>query len=180
MKRILATLTASTLTLIPALSFSAPYYGFTYSNALVDKNPPHLGGFQTMVSYDPQRFQWRKFNLLFDGGFSRFWVNTPQYNALNIYSIAPIIRYTFKQRGPFHPFVDLSIGASWMTKTRMSNKNYGIHFAFQDRVGIGTFLGASEQFSFGFHVLHYSNAHLSSHNSGITVPVVLDIGYRFH
>jgi lipid A 3-O-deacylase len=66
-----------------------------------------------------------------------------------------------------------------LNHTRLDDRNLGIHFAFQDRFGIGAFLGASDNISLGVHAVHYSNAHLSIHNSGITIPLVLDIGYRF-
>lgn len=159
---------------------AAPYYGATLSYALIAKEPPNLRGFQFMLLYDPQRFKWRKFNVYFDGGFSYFSDSqTPYYSAINIYSIAPVIRYTFKKRGPVFPYLELSIGLAYLNHTRFEDRNLGIHFAFQDRMGIGALMGDSRQFSFGIHAVHYSNAHLSDHNSGLTVPLVLDVSYRF-
>jgi hypothetical protein len=67
-----------------------------------------------------------------------------------------------------------------MNQTRIENRNLGIHFSFQDRMGLGALLGGSEKFSLGVHAVHYSNSHLSAHNSGISIPLVLDIGYRFN
>lgn len=164
----------------PSLSFAQPYYGFNLSLPLVDKEPPQLRGFQTMLNYDPQSIQWRKFNVYFDGGFTHFSQNsTPYHSSINIYSIAPVIRYSFRQHGPVSPYLELSIGLSYLNETRFQDRNLGIHFAFQDRMGIGALLGYSNQFSLGMHAVHYSNAHLSAHNSGITVPLELDIGYRF-
>jgi len=164
----------------PSLNSAAPYYGVTFSYAAYPKEPPHLHGYQIMLSYDPQRFKWRQFNLYFDAGFSHFWItNTPYYTTVNIYSAAPVIRYTFKRRGPILPFLELSVGVAYLNHTHLDDRNLGIHFAFQDRFGVGALLGASERLSVGVHAVHYSNAHLSNHNSGITVPLVLDLGYRF-
>ena len=166
--------------LLSQLVLATPYYGATFSYSLITKEPPHLHGYQLMFNYDPQQFKWRHFNVYFDGGFSHFWItNTPYYTTVNIYSLAPVVRYTFKKRGPFLPFLELSIGLAYLNHTHLDDRNLGIHFAFQDRVGIGAYLFGKEQVSIGIHALHYSNAHLSSHNSGITVPLVLDIGYRF-
>lgn len=166
---------------LPLLSFAAPYYGGTFSYSVVTKEPPYLHGYQFMFSYDPDRFKWRKFNVYFDGGFSHFWItNTPYYTTVNIYSVAPVIRYIFRRRGPYLPYLEISIGIAYLNHTRLDNRNLGIHFSFQDRMGVGVFLGTCEQFSIGLHAVHYSNARLSAHNSGITVPVVLDISYRFH
>jgi hypothetical protein len=180
MKRNLSALASLLLLLTsPLIDAQQPYYGFTLSDALVTSSYPNYRGNQFMLTYDPQRFQWRKFNIYFDAGYSRIWVNSNVYHALNIYSIAPVIRYTFTKRGPFSPYLDLSIGASWLSKTRLANKNYGIHFAFQDRIGVGALFGPTQQVALGIHGVHYSNAHLAKRNSGITIPVVLDLSYRF-
>lgn len=165
---------------IPSLCAAGPYYGGNLSYVAASKEPSTLKGYQLMLSYDPDRYKWRQFNLYFDGGFSHFWVtNTPYYSTLNIYSAAPVIRYLFRKRGPVHPFLELSIGLSYLNHTRIDHRNMGIHFAFQDRAGIGALLGTSERVSIGVHAVHYSNAHLSSKNSGITIPLMLDVGYRF-
>ena len=169
------------LLLIPSLSIAAPYYGANFSVAAITTEPPSLHGYQFMFNYDPQRIKWRQFNIYFDGGMSHFWVNnTSYYRSLNIYSLAPVVRYTFKKHGPILPYLELSIGLAYLNHTHLDSRNLGIHFAFQDRIGVGALLGSAEQFSVGLHAVHYSNGHLSNHNSGITVPVALDIGYRFN
>lgn len=156
------------------------HYGANVSYVLKGKEPTSLHGYQFMLNYDPERFQWRKFNIYFDGGISHFWVtDTPYHSNITIYSVAPIIRYTFKRRGPILPYIELSIGMAYMNQTYLGDRNLGIHFSFQDRMGIGALIGEAERLSLGLHALHYSNAHLSTHNSGITAPIVFDLGYRF-
>jgi hypothetical protein len=167
------------LMMLAKASFAVPYYGASFSYAAHSSEPQNLHGYQFMLNYDPQRFKWRKFNIYFDGGFSHFSVNKSYNSTVNIYSIAPVIRYTFKRRGDVLPYLELSIGLAYLNHTRIENRNLGIHFSFQDRMGIGALLGTSEKFSVGVHAVHYSNAHLSSKNSGITIPLVLDVGYRF-
>lgn len=170
----------SILLALPAIVLATPYYGANFSYAVIAKEPPYLHGWQIMANYDPQRYQWRKFNVYFDGGFSHYWITNTSYNtSLSIYSAAPVVRYTFRRRGPVLPYLELSIGLAYLNHTRLDDRNLGMHFTFQDRFGIGALLGASEHVSFGLHAVHYSNAHLSAHNSGITVPLEVDIGYRF-
>lgn len=160
--------------------FAAPHFGMTGSYALITKEPPSLRGFQFMLNYDPDRFKWRKFNVYFDGGFSHFYItNTPYYTTVNIFSVAPVVRYTFRRRGFFLPFLELSIGLAYLNHTHLDSRNLGVHYAFQDRMGIGAMLGCTERVSVSIHAIHYSNARLASHNSGITVPLELDVGYRF-
>ena len=166
--------------LLPRIALTAPFYGARFSYAAVAKEPTNLKGYQFTLFYYPQKFQWRKFNVYFDGGFSHFLTNSDYYSSINIYSIAPVIHYTFRKRGPILPFLEFSIGLAYLNRTRLEERNLGIHFAFQDRLGIGASLGQAEQLSLGVHAVHYSNAHLSSHNSGISVPLMADIGYRFN
>ena len=170
----------ATLLILPGLCTAKPYYGANFSIPVITKEPSPLYGFQFMLNYDPQIYQWRQFNVYFDGGFSHFYQHSTAHNSnINIYSLAPVVRYTFKRHGPVLPYLELSVGIAYLSQTRIEDRNLGIHFAFQDRMGIGALLGGSENFSLGVHAVHYSNSHLSAHNSGITVPLVLDIGYRF-
>ena len=175
-----ALLLALLLLSFPSLLLASPRFGASVSGVAQSKEPPDMQGYQFLLNYDPDRFHWRKFNVYFDGGVSHFWVdNSTNNSTLNIYSAAPVVRYSFKKRGPVSPFLELSIGVSYLNQTRIADRNLGIHFAFQDRLGIGAFLGKSEQFSIGINAIHYSNAHLAHYNAGITIPLLIDIGYRF-
>lgn len=171
----------ATLLLATGLCCAAPHYGGTLSIPAVSTEPDNLHGFQLMMNYDPDRYKWRAFNVYVDGGFSHFYQNnTPHNSAINIYSIAPVVRYTFKRHGPIQPYLELSVGFAYLNQTRIENRNLGIHFAFQDRMGLGALLGMNENISLGVHAMHYSNSRLASHNSGISIPLVLDVGYRFN
>lgn len=160
---------------------SKPFYGATFSYALVASEPEHANAVQFMLKYDPQIFQWRQWDIYFDAGVSRVWTNQSAHNrSLNIYSVAPVFRYIFVQRGPTFPYLELSIGLSYLSRTRIDHRNLGMHFAFQDRIGLGTFIGVKKAFSLGLHAVHYSNASFCSHNSGLTLPLVVDLSYRFN
>lgn len=167
--------------IISTNSMAAPRYGLNLAIPIRSSEPENLHGIQVFANYDPDRFHWRKFNILFDAGYSHFATNTtPYYSTISIYSIAPIIRYTFTRKGFLQPYLDLSIGLAYLNHTRLENRNLGIHFSFQDRAGLGAFFGIKKQIAIGINAVHYSNAHLSSHNSGITIPLVLDISYSFN
>jgi hypothetical protein len=163
------------------LAESDPHYGVQLSIPVISKEPSPMHGYQIMLNYDPDLYKWRQFNVYVDGGFTHFYQNqVPYYSTINIYSIAPVVRYTFKRHGFLLPFLELSVGFAYLNHTHLENRNLGIHFSFQDRLGVGAILGAKEKFTVGVHVLHYSNSRLSSHNSGISAPLVLDLGYRFN
>lgn len=175
-----ASLLTLSIALFSGVAFAEPHYGATFSLPVVTKEPSPLRGFQFMLNYDPDMYHWRQFNVYIDGGYSHFSQNQePYYSTISIYSLAPVVRYTFHKHGPFLPYFELSIGVAYLNHTHIENRNLGIHFSFQDRLGLGTLLGSAEKFSIGLHAVHYSNSHLSSHNSGISIPVMLDLGYRF-
>lgn len=166
--------------LLPLVSYSKPYYGAMISYGLLASEPMSGNLVQAMFKYDPQLLKWRQWDIYFDVGYSHVWANEcAHYQQTDIYSIAPIFRYIFTQRGPFLTYLELSIGLAFLTRTRLEDRNLGIHFAFQDRIGVGVFFGPSKAFSIGLKALHYSNASLAEHNNGLTFPLVLDISYRF-
>src|SRR5438876_109432 len=86
--------------LFSSVCLAKPYFGVNLSIPIITKEPPTLHGYQLILSYDPQWIELQHFNLYFDGGLSHFWItNRPYHTALNIYSIAPVIRYSFKRQG---------------------------------------------------------------------------------
>lgn len=166
--------------LLAQMSIASPYYGATFSYVQVPKEPPFMHGSQLLLNYDPQRFQWRAFNLYFEGGVGQFWItNRPYYTTLTVYSASPVVRYTFRKRGPISPYLELSLGLAYLNHTHFDDRNFGMHPAFKDKMGIGFFTGTSQQFSLGAQIVHYSNAHLSANNSGMSILMEVDFGYRF-
>ena len=177
MERITQFVVILLLILLCSSASAIPYYGGRFAYAPLHRSIyPH--GYQLMLFYDPQYFQWRTFNIYFDAGFSQFWSDEkPYYRRLNIYSAAPIIHFSFKRRGPVLPFLELSIGVAYLDHTRIDHRNLGIHFAFQDRFGIGVAFGKNDRFNLSIQIVHYSNGGLCVNNSGITAPEI-NLNYR--
>lgn len=155
--------------------------GVNFSLPAITQDPKGLHGGNVGMWYDPETLTWRRFHLYFDLLGARYWVNSPRtaYHAINIIATAPVVRYTFKRQLHITPYFELSIGLAYLSNTRFANSNLGMHFAFQDRAGFGFLAGEKEQLSLGAHIVHYSNAALASHNSGITIPLMVDLGYKF-
>jgi hypothetical protein len=155
--------------------------GISLSLPVITKDPSDLHGLNAGVWYDPESLTWRQFNLYFDLIGAHYWVKGPAtpYHDINIIAASPVLRYTFKHHLGVTPYFELSIGLSYLSNTRFANTNQGIHFAFQDRAGLGILLGKKEQFALGAHIVHYSNASLAAHNSGITIPLMVDLSYKF-
>jgi hypothetical protein len=169
--------------------FSSPLFaagfqfGVTLPILLKSKDPDGVHGYRAVIWYQPKAFIWGKngrYNLYFAGGVGHWWSHGAKANrSLNIYALAPVFRFYLTKTHYFSPYLEASIGPAYMTRTRFDKQNLGIHYTFQDEVGIGALLGKKQALYASLSALHYSNGRLSSHNSGITIPLILNIGYKF-
>lgn len=146
---------------------------------VITKDPEYLHGYRAAIGYQPESFIWQHVHIYFDTSFGRWWVtNTDHYQSLNIYSVAPVLRYYFAE-GHLSPFLNASIGLAYLTRTQIDHQNLGMHFAFQDQLGIGASLGHKKQFSVILSAMHYSNGSLCKKNAGITIPLMVNVEYGF-
>lgn len=182
MLKIIKTLTAGISLFImtqTALSLES-YSGAAISAPLISQDPPHLQGVRISLWHQPKALIWEHTKIFFDGSLGTWWLNHyPQYNTINIFSLAPILRYYIINNRFISPFMDLSIGVSYLSDTHFETRNLGMHFSFQDQLGVGASFGTEKHLSMSLSALHYSNASLSGWNGGITVPLMLNLGYRF-
>lgn len=166
-------------TLIPSAFAALSDYGVSLSYPLAAKDPPNMTGLRGSVWFQPQSFIWKSFSLYLDASFAHWYVtNSVPNRNINIVALAPILRMYFKKTMYISPYLELSVGPSYMSSTRIGTRNLGMHFAFQDFLGVGAVFGKQQRFSASFSVMHYSNGHLCSVNSGITIPLLLNVAYR--
>jgi len=164
----------------PVLASSYPHVGASISVPFVTKDPQYLHGYRAALWYQPESLIWNHFHLYFDGSFGHWWVsnNTP-YQSLSIYSVSPIFRYYFTENNAVSPFINASIGLAYLSRTRIDHQNLGMHFAFQDQLGLGATFGPKHAFSVIISTMHYSNGSLCKKNAGITIPVMINAEYGF-
>lgn len=79
-------------------------------------------------------------------------------------SFSPVLNYQFQSSG-WKPFVELGLGVSFFSKTRVGEHQLGSSFNFENRLGAGLLLNNGSRI--GIRALHYSNAGLKSPNDGI-------------
>lgn len=77
-----------------------------------------------------------------------------------------------------YPYLDLGLGASWFSKKEIGGRELGIHFEFEDRLGLGFRFGKNQQFDFCYRAVHFSNAYLGQQNHGINLHLLV-LGYWF-
>ena len=162
-------------------SFAAALqFGITLPFLIKTKDPENVHGYRAVVWYQPPAWMWKHWNIYLAAGAGHWWVpGASMHQSLNIFALAPVIRYYFAKTPRFSPYFEASIGVSYLSKTRFVDRNLGEHFSFQDEVGIGTAYGDHQQWYASLSALHYSNGSLSAMNAGITVPLILNVGYHF-
>lgn len=158
----------------------ASYSGFTYTYPLIIKDPTDLHGSRFSFWHQPDALLFGRTHLFFDASLGNWWVNDHSANnQINIFSLAPVLRYYIIDSPFIAPFIDLSIGVSYLSSTRIDDRNLGLYFAFQDQLGFGVSMGRDKRFSMSASALHYSNASLCGTNAGITIPLLINVVYRF-
>ena len=161
---------------------SGPGVSATYPLKVLE--PENLHGYRASFTYQPERMIWNYIKVYFDASFGHWWDNdtsteAPTNKSLDIYSIAPIVRAYYKNSSAITPFLDISVGFSYLSETRIYKRNLGMHFSFQDQLAIGASFGKNERVSVSIGGLHYSNGSLCERNSGMTIPLFINVGYRF-
>jgi hypothetical protein len=162
------------------LNAFASEFGLSYSQLIIPKDPDQLRGIRTAVTYQPDALMWEHVQVYFDASYGYWWVNNnhPEH-SLNSVAVAPYLRYWLAKKPIFSPFVEISVGPAYISKTRLGGTNLGMHFIFQDQASIGGAWGKERKFYSMISVYHYSNGSLCANNSGITAPLILTLGYRF-
>jgi hypothetical protein len=172
------------LALLASAAANAGSTGLTLTLPIIGKDPSGnhsvTHGYRAAIWYQPDSFIWKNLRLFFDASFGHWWVNGHTQNKnLNIFSLAPTLRFYIMNTQTVSPFIDLSIGVSYLSNTRLDHRNLGEHFSFQDQVGLGATLGREQRLSASLSAMHYSNGSFCKHNIGITIPLLFNISYRF-
>lgn len=165
-----------------SLAANSGQIGITLGIPVISEDPANLHGYRASLWYMPDLFAWKHFQIYFDGAYAHYWVNQSSFgsDSLSIYSVSPLFRLYYMDKYPnIRPFIDFSVGLSYLSKTHMADRRFGMHFAFQDLVSFGVVLGDKHQFTFSGTIMHYSNGSLAKTNAGITIPLLLNVGYRF-
>jgi len=154
--------------------------GFDFTYPIIASDPDDLKGFRTAMTYQPKSLAWGRSHLYFNGSFGHWWRTEASNNHhVNIVALAPVFRYYFANTTTISPFGEISVGPAYLSRTRLGTYNLGMHFAFQDILGLGFTVGAKKHFSFTLMAMHYSNGSLCNHNRGMSLPLALNLGYRF-
>ena len=142
--------------------------------------PSDLNGGNIAYLLQPDAWKWGDFSLSMNFSYG-YWKTTenPAHQTISIYSIAPVLRWSFFNNRIATPFLQASVGGAAMSSTEIGNRNLGSSILFQDQGGIGLAFGPKQTIFATVQAMHYSNAGLSSNNGGMTIPLLFTMGGLF-
>jgi hypothetical protein len=154
-------------------------YGTGFGSA---SDPNGINGFNIAYTMQPDSWQWLNGDLNVFLNFSYGYWHTNDYSSnqsISTFAAAPVIRWYFLNNPTATPFLQGSVGPTYLSKTYFGDRNLGIHFAFEDMAGFGFAFGAQKKVYATLQIVHYSNAGMSDPNSGFTVPFLFTVGMNF-
>lgn len=94
------------------------------------------------------------------------------------FTTGPMFRFQYKLESvkSLSSYLELGIGASWLSDTTISGRQLSTHFQFEDKLGLGLRFGAQQQYDIGLRATHYSNGSIKRPNNGVNM-VLLNVGY---
>lgn len=95
-------------------------------------------------------------------------------DSMSVYTTGPQLRYMRQDPvwGQYWPYAEMGVGMSWFSKTELADKQFSLHFQFEDRIGGGFIFGQNQEYDLNWRVIHYSNASLGDSNSGVNMILV--------
>ncbi len=112
-------------------------------------------------------------------GYSYVFTDATHHEDVHMFSVLPALRYNLKQRGNFSPFLEVTIGPSYMSDNQLGDREQGSRFIFNDFFTIGTRWGEKQEWEFSYSWRHISNGNLSEPNPGWDIPFTLHVSKRF-
>lgn len=117
-----------------------------------------------------------------DGTVAHWRNNSGSHEHLTTVAIAPALRAYFMNPNchRIRPYLDASIGPTYLSDKQFGDRVQGSHFALQTTLEVGTEIGSQKRsIDLNFHLAHYCNAGLFRPNQGINILYIFTVGYQF-
>lgn len=91
--------------------------------------------------------------------------------SLSAFSTGPQLRWIRRtpDNGGLIPYLEIGVSPSWLSQSEIGGRRLDMHYQFEDRVGFGAKLGDKNDIDVNFRIVHYSNASMGKHNSGVNM-----------
>ena len=117
--------------------------------------------------------------FLCGAGYSYVFTDADQNKDVHIFSVLPSVRYNLNKRGTITPFLEVTIGPSYMSDDQLGDREQGSQFTFNDFFSIGIRFGREEEWEFRYSWRHLSNGDMFKPNPGCDIPFSFHIGKHF-
>lgn len=98
---------------------------------------------------------------------------------LQVFSIGPVFIYDFKRyANGLQPYAEYGLGLAYVSETQIDGDDLGIHFQFDNRLGLGIRFGSDQRHDLSVSFRHISNAGLDGDNDGYDT-VMAAYTYRY-
>jgi lipid A 3-O-deacylase len=88
-------------------------------------------------------------------------------------SATPVLRLQPTERSGVTPFLDVGIGVSLLSQTRIDSRVLSTHFQFNELIGPGVRFGERGQYELSLRVQHTSNDDIKEPNNGLTFRTIV-------
>jgi lipid A 3-O-deacylase len=180
----LATLAMGSSIAFAASTSSTQGINIAYGSDFITQSQPHdTSGIRVGYTIAPSNWSWANNTLVAYTEISyAYWHSTATNggnSTENILAFGPVGRWYFANMSSWSPYVEVGVGPAALSKNSFGDRMLGSRLLFQDVGGIGATFGQNRQMYASVNAIHYSNAGLHADNDGITVPVLLTVGYNF-
>jgi len=103
--------------------------------------------------------------------------NREDFFALSLF---PVFRLNLLHTKPLDTyFYYIVAGPTYISKTILDGENTGKKFTFYDAMALGFFFGKKRSLNAELRIAHYSNGNIFPANSGVKIPLTINMGYSF-
>lgn len=132
------------------------------------------GNYRLAAEWDFRRFHLKNWDvdLNLNGNASYFRSRVEGgIRVRELYDVGATPTLTFSPRkfasASFKPFIEIGIGAHYLTEKGISHKTFSTNFQFGDHIGVGVYVGRGRAYKLAYRFQHLSNGGIGSPNPGI-------------
>ena len=113
-------------------------------------------------------------------GVAQLNANHGEIRELTAVSVFPQLTLRLPRTDHLKPYFFVrALGPTYLSARGLGERKQAYSWAFQSQVGIGAYVGTTENWTLNVSFRHYSNANFGKPNEGIDTLLILTIGNRF-
>ncbi|BAO55785.1 acyloxyacyl hydrolase [Nonlabens marinus] len=133
-----------------------------------------------LINYASTVYSSKKFFSLGYGISATAFESSIDKDWTAAFSVYPQMSFFFWRREAFDMYATYSvIGPTFITREDIDGEETGPKITYQDFIAAGAYFGKNRRWNAELKIIHYSNGNIFTHNDGVAVPVVFQVGYQW-